>query len=111
MQLYVKSSTPSYAGFKVAFGAAGAQRPRPSRHGGSAFKANFQLDGSAPGTWQLISVPFHRFSIDWSEYTGECSTKDPSGEQHVCCTAEHPEVCPTAVHLVSPWAGWLHCVP
>lgn len=97
LQLYVKSSTPAYTGFKVAFGAVGATRPRPSRHGGSSFKANFALDSDTG--WQLVKIPFHRFSVDWSEYTGDCSTKDPTGEQHVCCTSEHPEVCPTAAHL------------
>ena len=34
-----------------------------------------------------------------SEYTGECSTKDPTGEQHHCCSAAHQEVCPQAQHL------------
>ena len=34
-------------------------------------------------------------------FTGECDTKDPTGEQHVCCSAAHPEVCPTAQHLSS----------
>merc|ERR1712086_212053 len=108
MQLYVKSSTPAYKGFKVAFGAVGASRPHPSRHGGATFKANFALSGQHTD-WQLVEVPFHRFSIDWSEYTGDCSTKDPTGEQHVCCSSEHPEVCPTAAHLkaitsVEVWA-------
>ena len=69
MQLYVKSSTPAYKGFKVAFGAVGASRPHPSRHGGATFKANFALSGQHTD-WQLVEVPFHRFSIDWSEYTG-----------------------------------------
>jgi hypothetical protein len=96
LQLYVKSTTPDYKGFKVAFTAKGGQRPTPSRHGGSSFKANFVLSSS---DWELVKIPFHRFSIDWSEYTGECSTKDPTGEQHHCCTSEHPEVCPTAAHL------------
>lgn len=44
-------------------------------------------------------MPFSSFSIDWSDYTGECSTKDPTGEQHFCCTPSHPEVCPTAALL------------
>ena len=32
-------------------------------------------------------------------FTGECDTKDPTGEQHVCCSAQNPEVCPKDYHL------------
>ena len=107
LYLRVRTTTPQYTGFKVAFGADGASRPTPSRHGGASFKADFPpLTGN---DWQEISIPFNQFSIDWSEYTGECTTKDPTGQQHYCCSAEHPEVCPTAVSLrninsVEVWA-------
>jgi hypothetical protein len=94
--LRVRTSTPEYTGFKVAFGAEGATRPTPSRHGGASFKADFTLSGT---DWQVVKIPFNQFSIDWSEYTGECDTHDPTGEQHHCCSASHPEVCPTAAHL------------
>ena len=38
-----------------------------------------------------------------SEYTGECDTIDPGlfHTHHHCCTAVHPEVCPTAQHLAN----------
>lgn len=49
--------------------------------------------------FSTIRVPFDSFSVDWSDFTGECDTKDPTGEQHVCCTAAHPEVCPKDYHL------------
>ena len=93
--LRVKTTTPDYAGFKVAFGAKGAKRPTPSRHGGATFKAGF-FPSNSTADWQEVLVPFHRFSIDWSDYTGDCDTKDPTGEQHYCCTEAHPEVCVTA---------------
>ena len=96
LHIRAKTSTPSYAGYKIAFGADGATRPTPSRHGGATFKADFQLTGT---DWQDVKIPFSQFSIDWSEYTGECSTLDPTGEQHHCCSAAHPEVCVTAAHL------------
>ena len=99
LHLRVRTTTPQYSGFKVAFGADGARRPTPSRHGGSSFKADFPpLTGT---DWQEIAIPFNQFSIDWSEYTGECTTRDPTGQQHYCCSAAHPEVCPTAAHLRS----------
>lgn len=41
LHLRVRTTTPQYAGFKVAFGADGASRPTPSRHGGASFKADF----------------------------------------------------------------------
>lgn len=107
LHLRVRTTTPQYTGFKVAFGADGAARPTPARHGGASFKADFPpLTGT---DWQEIRIPFNQFSIDWSEFTGECTTKDPTGQQHYCCSAEHPEVCPTARHLqhintVEVWA-------
>jgi len=97
LYLRLKSSTTAYSGFKVAFGATGAHRPTPSRHGGASFKADFALASTTE--WQTVKVPFSDFSIDWSEYTGECSTRDPTGQQHYCCTPEHPEVCVTMQHL------------
>ena len=98
LALRVKTSTPQYQGFKVAFGAKGAKRPTPSRHGGPTFKADFTVSGT---DWTTVYVPFNNFSIDWSDYTGECTTKDPTGQQHHCCTAAHPEVCVTEPLLKS----------
>ena len=98
LAMRVRSTTPTYAGFKVAFGATGATRPAGTgtHHGGATFKAPFQLRGSG---WQVVKIPFSQFSIDWSDYTGSCSTKDPTGVQHHCCTAAHPEVCVQLRHL------------
>lgn len=96
LAMRVRSSTPSYKGFKVAFGAKGAKHPGGSgmHHGAPSFKADFSVSGT---DWEVVHVPFSSFSIDWSDFTGECSTKDPNGgPQHHCCTAEHPEVCVTA---------------
>jgi len=109
LQLLVRSSTPEYKGFRVAFAAKGI--PRTSMFGGMSFKAGFEVKGN---DWQLVNVPFDSFSYDWSGYTGRCDTKDPSGafgpgKQHHCCGADHPEVCPTADYLkkisdVEVWA-------
>lgn len=98
----VRSSTPQYEGFKVAFGAKNATRPRPGRgvhHAPPSFKAPFRVP--AGSEYSIVRVPFSSFSVDWSEYTGACDTKDPTGEQHTCCGPAHPEVCPTAAHLAA----------
>merc|ERR1719183_2034816 len=49
----VRSSTPTYEGFKVAFAAPGI--PKTSIFGGSSYKAGFSLAG---GDWQVVMVPF-----------------------------------------------------
>merc|ERR1719379_3199374 len=96
--LRVRSSTPGYQGFKVAFAAPGI--PKTSIFGGSSYKAGFNLTG---GDWQLVEVPLTQFSYDWSGYTGRCDTKAPPGflhkaTQHYCCDKSglqpsKPEVC------------------
>lgn len=98
LYLEVETSTPDYEGFKVAFGARNATRPPGAmHHSPPSFKAEFKVEGNARTT---VKVPFSSFSVDWSDFTGRCDTKDPdSGFHHTCCSAEHPEVCPTAQHL------------
>jgi len=98
----VRSSTPEYAGFKVEFGAKGVPA---RRFGGGSFKSDFKVKGT---DWQTVSVPFNTFSYDWSDFTAECDTKDPTGTQHVCCSAKHPEVCPKAEYLkqITSLAVW-----
>jgi len=86
ISLRVKSSTPGYAGFKVAFAAPNI--PKTSIFGGGSYKAGFTLTDSTD--WQVVNVPLTQFSYDWSGYTGECNTKDPAsfgseGQQHYCC--------------------------
>ena len=79
LYLTLKSSTPTYTGFKVDFGAKNLTRPSGSlSHGGAALKANIEipagLKADASG-FVTIKVPFSSFSVDWSDYTGECDTK------------------------------------
>jgi len=91
----VKSSTPDFKGFKVAFAAPGI--PKAHLFGFASYKAGFTLTGS---DWQVVEVPLTLFSRDWSSYTGRCDTKDPGmfGGQHYCCDKSgekpsKPEVC------------------
>jgi hypothetical protein len=90
----VRSSTPEYQGFKLGWSAKGI--PRTSRYGNPSFKAPFTVKGT---DWQVISVNMSSFSYDWSPYTGKCDTKDPTGQQHHCCTESTPQYCPTAKFL------------
>merc|ERR1712216_147607 len=60
LQLLVRSSTPAYKGFRVAFATKGI--PRTSMFGGMSFKAGFEVKGN---DWQLVNVPF-----DSSRMTG-----------------------------------------
>ena len=96
--LRVKSPTPDYQGFRVAFAAPGI--PKTSIYGGASYKAGFKLIGV---DWQLVEIPLTQFSYDWSGYTGRCDTKDPASrfaksKQHYCCSKSgqqpsKPEVC------------------
>lgn len=94
MQLRVRSTTPNYKGYKIAFAAKDV--PHTSIFGGGSFKAEFFLEDNED--WQIVKIPFNKFSYDWSGYTGRCDTKDPSGQQHECCDT-NPKVCPTPKYL------------
>jgi hypothetical protein len=87
-----------YPGFKVALSSPGAAR----HHGGhelfGMYKSDFHSHDAPEGKdgWKVITIPFRDFSSDWSDFTGECDTKDPDGYQHKCCKTENEAVCPTA---------------
>lgn len=89
--LTVRSSTASYAGFRVAF-AAGTVSPSYSCAGGGSipfsrgcFKAKFSVP--AGDAWSTIRVPFASFSDMWSPATGE-HTKECADDADVCPTAK-----------------------
>jgi len=84
LQVTARSSV-AYNGYKVSF-AADTWNPTFS-----SYKANFNLTGD--GKWHTVSIPFSDFSNDWSPYTGDCDTKDPTGKQHTCCTESNLKVC------------------
>jgi len=101
MLLSVRTTTPEFKGFKIAFAAKNI--PRTSIFGGGSFKAPFMLT-SASTDFQVVSVPFNTFSYDWSGFTGGCDTKDPNGDQHHCCSSKEgptagPKYCPTTRFL------------
>jgi len=98
LQLRIRTSTPKFAGFHVAFSAKDV--PHTSPYGGGSFKAPFTTADTTD--WQTVQVPFTSFSYDWSPFTGSCATKDPTGQQHHCCTADDAfKYCPTAAYLSS----------
>jgi hypothetical protein len=104
-----RSSTPDYAGFRVAFGGPAIPRVSIFGHSGGTFKANFAFPGTpVPGTaYEAVTVPLGNFSYDWSDFTGRCDTKDPArglNEQHYCCpasglTPSKVEVCPAPKYM------------
>jgi hypothetical protein len=71
IDLMVRSSTPTYKGFRLGWAAKNV--PRTSAHGGGSFKAGFLLADSAD--WQTVKIPMKDFSYDWSGFTGRCDTK------------------------------------
>merc|ERR1711879_460445 len=75
----------------------------PLHHGGHGFIGSqaqpFTVPASLNGEWQSVFLPFNGFSYDHSDYTGDCSTKDPDGFQHRCCSKESADVCPTSKQL------------
>lgn len=91
-----RTTTPEYKGFRLTFGSLST----PKHHNGheieGSFKATLNVPASANGEWQTVFMKFSDFSYDWSDFTGECSTKDPDGYQHRCCTTNSTDVCPTA---------------
>jgi len=101
--LKVRSATPDYQGFKIAFGAPGVPSTTPFQRSGS-YKTEFYLAKS--NDWQIVEVPLNNFSRDTSDYTGRCDTKDPrvGGKQHYCCsksplTPSKDEVCVESKYL------------
>ena len=98
MQLRVRSTTPEFAGFRMAFAAEGV--PHTSIFGGGSFKAGFNLTDTTD--FQIIQIPFSQFSYDWSPFTGRCDTKDPTGQQHHCCSStDNFKYCPKSKYLSS----------
>jgi len=93
--LRLRSATPQYQGFKLAFGAPGIPSPIIFQKSG-AYKTEFFLTDTQD--WQTVEVPLANFSRDTSDYTGRCDTQDPGGKQHYCCSESPlepsaPEVC------------------
>jgi len=93
LELMIRSSTPEYKGFRVAF-ASGTVSPSYACSGGGSipfsrgcFKANFKVP--AGSSFVSVRVPFSSFSDKWSPATGE---------QTVTC-ANDTDVCPTAANL------------
>jgi hypothetical protein len=119
LELIVKNGQSSligseYAGFKVAVSSTKAAR----HHGGhelfGMYKANFDM-GKVSKIMPLghgydrVTIPFSSFSSDWSDFTGECATKDPDGYQHKCCETGQEDICPDEAGLghingLSVWA-------
>jgi len=91
--LRLRTTTPSYTGFRVSF-ASGTLSPAYACSGGGSiplsrgcFKAKFSVPAGANFT--DVAIPFSSFSDKWSPATGEQTT--------TC--ADDSDVCPTAAKL------------
>jgi len=98
MHLLLRSSTPAYAGYKVAFSAEGMLRQPGQSHGTPEFKADLVVPSTS---FSSVRLPWTSFSAGTSDYSGRCDTTDPTGIQHHCCGPDHPELCPTRSHLAA----------
>jgi len=91
--LEVRSSTPSYTGFRVSFAAGTLSAAYACSGGGSipfsrgCFKTKFSVPQGEG--WSTVTIPFTAFSDKWSPATGEQTTT---------CAADS-DVCPTASAL------------
>lgn len=63
----LRTTTPSYTGYKVAFSATGIPIIPGSHTAYGTFKADFMAADTTDV--QLVTVPFNTFSYDWSPYT------------------------------------------
>mmetsp|Transcript_32752 Transcript_32752/g.75771 ORF Transcript_32752/g.75771 Transcript_32752/m.75771 type:complete len:235 (+) Transcript_32752:62-766(+) len=100
LTIKLSTTSPDYTGFKVAFSATDIPIIAGSHTAYGTFKAPFAV--GATTDVQTVTVPFSTFSYDWSPYTGECDTLDPTGVQHHCCSADDDyKYCPTAEYLGS----------
>lgn len=80
LQLTLKSSTPSYEGFRVSFGSKRPPDAFPYTYG---FKTNMALDASNTG-FQTVQLPFNEFTDKWDAGTGDA----------VVTCAEDKQYCP-----------------
>lgn len=106
LRLVVKNardSFPAYQGHKIALSAIGVMHHNGGHELEGTYKADFKLgEFSTKGQCQEVYVPFAEFSSDWSDFSGECSTKDPNGYQHKCCPeggVDKDPVCPSKKNL------------
>lgn len=96
LMLTVRTTTPEYEGFKLAWGSLRTPRHHGGHEAQGSYKTKFQVP--AGDDFQSVYLPFSSFSWDWSDLDGECSTLDPDGYQHKCCSDATPDVCPTTQH-------------
>jgi hypothetical protein len=87
IELTIKAVGP-LRDFKQSWESAAA--PIAGKYGRSgSYKASFTLTDSED--WQTVFVPWGDYTSRWSDFTGGCTDHGA-----VCCSADNPEVCPSA---------------
>ena len=82
--------------FKQSWGGRGSGRESGS------YKAPLKLKDTTD--YQKVYIPFTEYTNKWSDFTGGCTDHGA-----ICCSADHPEVCPTAaakakIESIGIWA-------
>jgi hypothetical protein len=88
LQFALRSSTPSYEGFRVSFG---NKRPPDAFPYSYGFKANMKLDAGDASAFQTVQLPFDQFTDKWDAGTGDA----------IVTCAENKEYCPDEASLKS----------
>ena len=88
LQFSLRSSTPSYEGFRVSFG---NKRPPDAFPYSYGFKANMKLDAGDASAFQTVQLPFDQFTDKWDAGTGDA----------IVTCAENKEYCPDEASLKS----------
>ena len=89
-----------YVGHKLALSAFGVPHHNGGHEREGSYKQKFAVGLSFWKNRPLcesVYLPMSGFSSDWSDFTGDCSTKDPNGYQHKCCPSgglDSDPVCP-----------------
>ena len=97
MELSVRSTTPGFKGYKIAFAAKNV--PRTSIFGGGSFKAGFNLtDAASANDFQIVKVPSKNSHMIGRLHRA-MRHRDPTGQQHHCSDADNGKYCPIASHL------------
>lgn len=108
IEITLRSHGPLRA-FKSSWGGKGVPQDPNCHHPGckyqmGTFKAGFNVsEVSASGSVQRVVIPWKEYTYRWSDFTGGCTDHGA-----VCCSTEHPEVCPqkTALSSVTQIGIW-----
>lgn len=101
LEIKLRSHGPLTA-FKSSWGGKGVPKDPNCHHPGcqyqmGTFKAGFNVTEVPPtASVQTVVIPWTDYTYRWSDFTGGCNDHGA-----VCCSSNHPEVCPSKTALAS----------